>query len=362
MLVVDAHEDIAWNWFTFGRDYTLPVEIIRQREAGAVIPPLIQGALLGWTEWLLGRVAVVFATLFAAPLRFRRGDHDVVCYSDPAEARRLYLAQIDFYRRWVEEHPEKFRLVLSRADLESTLACWSGDDIARRRVGLVILMEGAEALRSPDELGEWHERGVRLLGPAWAANQYTGGGYEPGPLTDEGRELLEVMADLGLGLDLSHMAESASLEALDRYPGLVFASHSNPRSLIARPQYPERHLSRAVIRRLVEREGVIGIVPFNRFLRGDWDIPDGRGEFSLADVAAHIDAVCQIAGDAAHAAIGSDFDGGFGLGAIPLGLDSVADLRFIGDALAARGYGQADIEAVLGGNWLRILRRALPET
>jgi membrane dipeptidase len=362
MLVVDAHEDIAWNWFTFGRDYALPVDVIRQREAEAAIPPLMRGALLGWTEWLLGRVAVVFATLFAAALRFKQGDHDVVCYSDPAQARRLYLAQIDFYHRWVEEHPEKFRLILSRADLESTLTCWSGDDLDRRRVGLVLLMEGSEALRSPDELEEWNKRGVRLLGPAWAANRYTGGGYEPGPLTDEGRELLEAMANLGLGLDLSHMADSAALEALDRYPRVVFASHSNPRSLIARPQYPERHLSRSVIGRLVERDGVIGIVPYNRFLRGDWDVSDGRGEFTLADVAAHIDAICQIAGDAAHAAIGSDFDGGFGLAALPLGLDSVADLRFIGDALAARGYDQADVDAVLGENWLRMLRRALPET
>jgi microsomal dipeptidase-like Zn-dependent dipeptidase len=40
----------------------------------------------------------------------------------------------------------------------------------------------------------------------------------------------------------------------------------------------------------------------------------------------------------------------------------VADLRLIGDALAARGYGQADLEAILGGNWLRMLRMALPET
>jgi membrane dipeptidase len=278
------------------------------------------------------------------------------------EARRLYLAQADFYRRWVDDHPEKFRLILNRADLESALAGWSGDDLARRRVGLILLMEGAEALRSPDEIEEWYERGVRLLGPAWAANQYTGGGYEPGPLTGEGCGLLDAMADLGLGLDLSHMSESASLEALDRYPGVVFASHSNPGTLIPRPQYPERHLSRNIIRRLVEREGVIGIVPYNRFLRGDWDLSDGRGEFTLADVAAHIDAICQFAGDAAHAAIGSDFDGGFGREALPLGLDSVADLRFIGEALAARGYGQADVDAILGENWLRMLRRALPET
>jgi membrane dipeptidase len=362
MVVVDAHEDIAWNWFTFGRDYTLPVEVTRQREAGAAIPPLARGALLGWTEWLLGRVAVVFATIFAAPLRFKTGEHDVVCYGEPVEAHHLYSAQLDFYDRWTEDNPAKFRLIRSREDLEATLAAWSGDDLTERRLGLVILMEGAEAVQAPREVEAWFERGVRLIGLAWAGNRYCGGGYEPGPLTNEGHDLLDVIAALGMGLDLSHMAEAAALEALDRYPGPVFASHSNPRTLVPHPLYPERHLSDAVIRRLVEREGVVGIVPYNRFLRGDWSVADGRQEFTLDDVAARLDYVCQIAGDAAHAGIGSDFDGGFGLAALPLGLDSVADLRLIGDALAARGYGQADLEAILGGNWLRMLRMALPET
>ena len=362
MVVVDSHEDIAWNWFTFGRDYTLPVEVTRQREAGAAIPLLCQGALLGWTEWLLGRVAVVFASIFAAPIRFKTGEHDVASYAEAAEAHRIYSAQLDFYHRWAEEHPEKFRLIRSRPDLEATLAAWSAEDLAERRLGLVVLMEGAEAVRSPEAVEEWFERGVRLLGPAWAANRYSGGGYEPGPLTNEGRELLDVMAGLGMGLDLSHMAEAATLEALDRYPGTVFASHSNPRALVSRPLYPERHMSDTAIRRLVERDGVIGIVPYNRFLRGDWAVTEGRHEFTLADVAARMDYICQLAGDAAHAGIGSDFDGGFGLGAVPLGLDSVADLRLIGEVLAARGYNQADVEAVLGGNWLRTLRKALPET
>jgi membrane dipeptidase len=362
MVVVDAHEDVAWNYFTFGRDYTLPVEVTRQREAGAAIPPLARGALLGWPEWLLGRVAVVFATIFAAPSRFKAGEHDALCYDDAAAARRLYSDQLDFYHRWADENPEKFRLIRTRADLEATLATWSGEDLAARRVGLVLLMEGAEALRSPEEIEEWFERGVRLLGPAWAANRYSGGGYEPGPLTDKGRELLEVMAGLGMGLDLSHMAEAATVEALDRYPGPIFASHSNPRALVPHPLYPERHLSDPAIRSLAERDGVIGIVPYNRFLRGDWQVADGRREFGLADVADRIDYVCQLAGDSAHAGIGSDFDGAFGLGAIPVGLDSVADLGLIGDTLAARGYGPADVEAVLGGNWLRILRKAIPET
>lgn len=83
---------------------------------------------------------------------------------------------------------------------------------------------------------------------------------------------------------------------------------------------------------------------------------------TLERVIDQIDHMCQIVGNAAHVAIGSDFDGGFGLEKVPTGLDSVADLRLIGDALGSRGYDQGEIESILGGNWLRILRQSLPES
>jgi len=116
-----------------------------------------------------------------------------------------------------------------------------------------------------------------------------------------------------------------------------------------------------MIRRLVERDGVIGMVPYNRFLKGGWLPEDGRAAVTLEHVIRQIDHVCQLAGDAQHAGLGSDFDGGFGLDQIPAGLDSIADLRFIGESLAQSGYQPADVDAILSGNWLRMLRRGLPE-
>jgi membrane dipeptidase len=361
MIVVDSHEDIAWNCLTFGRDCTLPSAVTRAREAGSAAPIHNGQELLGWADWLLGRVAVVFATLFVAPLRHQIGSWETLCYADSSEARRLYRLELDFYHRLVDDHPEKFRLVCTTGDLEAVLAGWKSQDLRDRRVGLVLLMEGADGLRQPAELGEWFESGLRVLGPAWAATRYAGGTKEPGPLTDEGRLLLDVMADLGMILDLSHLAEVGILEALDRYSGPIIASHSNTLALLPGYPFPERQMTDLAIHRLVEREGVIGIVPYNRFLRAGWDLPDGRQGITLDHVTAHIDHVCQIAGDARHVGLGSDFDGGFGLEALPLGLDSIADLRFIGDALTARGYSPPDVEAVLGGNWLSLLRRALPE-
>ncbi len=76
-------------------------------------------------------------------------------------------------------------------------------------------------------------------------------------------------------------------------------------------------------------------------------------------VAAAIDHVCQIAGDARHAAIGTDFDGGFGMKSTPAGFDTVADLHIIAPALEKRGYSAADVELIMNGNWVRVLKGAL---
>jgi membrane dipeptidase len=223
-------------------------------------------------------------------------------------------------------------------------------------------MEGADGVRHPSELPMWYERGVRILGPSWMGTRYAGGTKEPGPFTAEGFELLDAMADLGMILDLSHAAERAVLQALHRYPGPIIASHSNPRGLLPSSDLPDRHLTDEAIAGLAERDGVMGIVIGNRFLKDGWRTAHGREAVTMDDIVAHIDYVCQLLGSAAHVGIGSDLDGGYGLEMVPDGLDSVADLRFIGPALREKGYSQSDVEGILGGNWLRLLTTALPES
>ncbi len=362
MILVDAHEDLAWNMLTFGRDYTRSAAETRALEAETEAPSHNGNTLLGWEDWVRGRVALVFATLFAAPERRRVGAWESLCYRDSQEAYALYTRELDAYHRLVDDHPDKFRLILSRSDLEQVLEGWRGDPPIEPRLGLVVLMEGADGVRAPAELEAWFQRGVRILGPAWAGTRYAGGTGDPGPFTEDGLALLQVMAELGMILDLSHLAEQAALQALDGYPGAIIASHCNARALIRNPKYPERHLSDDLIRLLAEREGVIGVVPYNRFLVGDWSPSDGRQRIGLDMVVAQIDHICQLAGDAGHVGLGTDFDGGFGVEAVPTGLDTVADLRLIGDALRARGYAPEEVQAVLGDNWLRLLRGTLPES
>jgi membrane dipeptidase len=364
-LIIDSHQDIAWNMLTYGRDYTRSVSETRRLEAGTVVPELNGDCLIGWPEYQRGQVAVIFATLYATPAR-KKVQSDVAAYADSKTAHRLYREQIDVYRKLADSHPDKFRILASRGDLDSLIEHWSTPasslDDQGHPVGLIYLMEGADGIQSPDELGEWWDLGLRMIGLAWAGTRYAGGTGEPGPLTEEGRRLLSAMADFNFMLDLSHMDEAAALESLDRYEGPVMATHSNCAALMPGAE-TNRHLPDHVIRGLIERQGVIGVIPLNTFLKVGWLRKSGspREEVPLETLIAHIDHICQLAGNAKHAGIGSDFDGGFGLQSIPPELDSIADLQLIASRLIARGYSETDAADILGGNWLRFLREHLPK-
>ena len=361
-LIIDSHQDLAWNMLTYGRDYTRSVQETRRLEAGTGTPERNGDSIVGWPEYQRGQVAVVFATLYATPAR-KKEMGDTIVYADYATAHRLYRDQIDLYRKLADTHPDKFNLISSKKELDAVIEHWSKPSLdgEGHPVGMVYLMEGAEGIRSPQELSEWYDLGLRIIGLAWAGTRYCGGTSEPGPLTDEGRRLVSAMAEYNFILDLSHMDEAAAFESLDRYEGPVMATHANCAALMQGASN-NRHLPDRVIHGLIERNGVIGLIPFNTFLKVGWKLGSGsrREEVPLDVLIAHIDHICQLAGNSLHAGIGSDFDGGFGLQSIPPELDSIADLQLIGTKLLERGYTESDAANILGGNWLRFLREHLP--
>ncbi len=360
-LIVDAHEDLAYNILNFGRDYTRAAAETRriEQENGSAAPDHNGQTLLGWPDYQRGRVAVIFSTLFVTPIRRSLGDWENQVYRDDEQAHQLYRTQLETYTRLVDANPDKFRLISSRADLAALLAHWTDAAAENHPVGLVLLMEGAEGVRNPSELEQWWEWGVRVIGPAWAGTRFCGGTREPGPLTDDGRALLKAMAEIGYSLDLSHMDGLAARQALDFYPGPVIASHANAAALL--PGYDgNRLLQDELIHGILERDGIIGVVPFNKFLDNNWKSSDPRGTITLETLASQVDHLCQLAGDALHVGLGSDFDGGFGLSSVPAGVDTIADLQQLSPALKAKGYNDGQIAAVLGGNWLRHLQAYLP--
>ncbi|MBL8103720.1 MAG: dipeptidase [Anaerolineales bacterium] len=361
-LIVDAHADIAYNMLKYERDYTRSAAETRRLEAGTQTVMDNQDSLLGWDDYQRGQVAVIFSTLFTLPHRFRKSETEKQVYKNFDEAHRLYREQLLTYHRMTDTIPDKFRLIASRSDLNLILDNWASPASQQtgHPVGMVVLMEGAEGIRHPSELDEWHDLGVRLIGPAWVGTRYCGGWKEPGPLTDDGRELLAAMADYNFTLDLSHMDERAAIEALDRYRGPIVATHANCAVLMPNSN-SNRHLSDRIIEGVIERDGAVGVVPFNSYLKVGWvSDKNPRSEVPLDVVVNHIDHICQLAGDSLHAGIGSDFDGGFGLQSVPPEIDTVADLQNLVSLLKARGYSETDVENILSGNWLARLKRNLP--
>ncbi|MCU0499918.1 MAG: membrane dipeptidase [Anaerolineae bacterium] len=355
MIVVDAHQDIAYNRACFGRDYRMSAlkKRLIEAQAGHTYP----AATLGLPEALAGRIAIVFATLFVAPKNAQNWTPEwrEEEYETPHEAYELALRQWDYYQQLTDES-DQLRLIRNQADLTTTLDTWGADKTVKdRRQGLVILMEGADPILEPRQFEEWYERGVRIVGLAWNQTRYSGGTGAPGKLSALGEELLEVMGSFNALLDLSHSSELAFYQSLDRYTGPIIASHSNPR----RFRDTDRHLSDDMIRRLAERDGVMGIVPYNRFLSPTWQKGDPKSSVPLTVMLDAIDHVCQVTGSADHVGIGSDLDGGFGYQSIPYEMDTVADLWRVGEGLRGRGYPEASIEAVMGGNMLRKLRECL---
>ena len=346
LVVVDSHLDIAFNAVVLGRDFLLSARRMRVQEVP--LNPEWGTATVGLPELQAANVRVVFGSIWAAACKNPTGIPVEPCYKTPEEACEQGKKQLSYYLSLAKS--KQITLVTTKQSLEEVLA-------GEYRLGLVISMEGADPILSPNHLHEWVEGGLRIVGLAHGGTRYAGGTGEPGPLTRPGRELLAEMERENVILDMSHLAEASFFEALDSFHGPVIATHSNCRSIIP----TDRHLTDEMIRALVKREGVIGLVLYNKFLTADW-VERGKVKESVTltrfvEQAKHIR---EVAGDTKHIGLGSDLDGGFGSESIPAELDTAADIPKTANALADSGFSDEDVTGIMGENWLRLLRRTLP--
>ncbi len=314
--IVDGHQDIAMALLgEAGRNFAQP--------AG-------EGQALSLPDAIRGELAVILATVFA-PQGYWSGAAPAV-----AARQQLRLYEELFYR-----HEESFFRAESQGDLA---LCQPGGPI-----GVVHLMEGADPIASPDEIPTWVDDGVRFVGLTWnTPNQYAAGADAKEGVTPAGRALLAAMREHGVVPDLSHLNPRALDDVLAFDDGLVVASHSNAAAV-----HPhQRNLPDAALKQIAARDGIVGVVLYGPFI--------GEGHVGMDDLVRHLEHIAEVAGSA-HVGIGSDLDGGFTTDMAPDGIDSVADLPCIGQALEARGWKADDVAAVLGGNWMRVLGEALPE-
>lgn len=330
--IVDAHLDLSYNALN-GRDVIRPAVEQPANEDGI--------ATVGLPDLRGGDVGLVCATIFCSPATETQPG-----YRSADEAYATAQRHLDWYR--------------SQADVgHFQFATRAGDLAVKERSHgqrAILLLEGADAIRSADDVGNFVEAGVRIVGLAWKRTLYAGGTGAPGPLSDEGRAMVRILDRFAIIHDLSHLAEESFWELLDLSDGPVMASHSNCRSIVP----TDRQLSDEMIRAVIGRGGVIGINFFDKFLLPPEEYGSRRA--TLTDVVLHVRHICQLAGNSNHVGLGTDMDGGLGREQIPVEIRTSADLPRVGDALIAAGFDDAAIAAILGANWIRFFEANLPET
>ena len=341
-MIVDAHLDLAWHALTTGRDLTVPLG------EGAT-------AMTSLPEFGQAGIGLVCATLFVEPaeswLDEEEGGTDGPRYSSPQEAEAQALAQLAVYREW--EAGGHARIVTGRTSLEAHLARFEEDRVP----GLIVLMEGADPIVAVEDLDAWWERGVRMIGLAWGATRYAGGTGSTAGLSSDGEALLRAMAARGVIHDTSHLSEEAFFEALAIGHHALCQTHGAARVFRDRPgRVPDNRFSTdAQIRAVAAAGGVVGLVMLNEFLDAAWtagsEAPVGLRE----QVAAQVAHLGEVAGWD-HVGLGSDVDAGNDRDGAPAELASVLDWPRIAEAVPERARA-----AVMGENWLRFLRGALPE-
>ena len=365
MFLFDAHLDLAMNAIEWNRDLTRPLGEIRSREAHLTDKPDRGRGTVCLPELRRAGAGLVVATQIA------RVQHDafspVAGWSSPAQAWAMTQAQLAWYHS-MEEAGEMVQ-VRDLEGLERHVADWVGAPAADHgqaekpgvRVGYILSLEGADSLITLGHLERGYAAGLRALGPAhYGPGVYANGTNATGGLDPRGRDLLREMARLGIILDVTHLCDESFWEAVDVFQGPVWASHHLCRALVPH----NRQLSDDMIRALIERGAVIGMAFDAWMMVSDWvrgkTTPAGVG-LTLARIVDHIDHICQLAGSAEHVGIGSDLDGAFGTEQTPVDLQCYGDLARLPARLADRGYAPADVDGILGGNFLRFLRQAWGE-
>ena len=358
--IFDSHLDLAWCAVSFNRDLTLDVATIRRAEADMTDEPSRGRNVLSLPELRRAGVAACVGTLLArgGPAQqpkaaYRRTDLD---HATPSIAHAAAHGQLAYYR--LLEAQGYVRIIRTAGELDAHWAAYAKDP-ARAPLGLILSMEGTDPIVAPEQAHEWFAAGLRAAGLAhYGRGQHAHGTGVDGPLSSAGIELLRTMDDLGMILDVTHLSDGSMAQAFEYFDGPLLASHHNCRALVP----GDRQLADGQIREIVRRGGVIGAALDAWMLHPGWVRGQTRPDVvGLEAVADHVDHVCQLAGDARHAALGTDLDGGFGNEQTPRDLRTYADLQKLGTILSDRGYADVDVDAIFHDNWLNFFRKHLPK-
>jgi membrane dipeptidase len=354
--LVDGHNDLPWEIREKAGGDLARLDPRRSNPAQHTDIPRLRAGGVGGVFW----AAYV-------PSEFAKGG-----------AARVALEQIDLIHRMTAASPD-LRLALTAGDVER----------AHRdgKIASLIGIEGGHAIEnSLGALRQFYATGVRYMTLTHAstldwADAATDSARHDG-LTRFGEEVVREMNRLGMLVDLSHVSPATMKDALRVSAAPVIFSHSSARALADHP----RNVPDDVLRLVKANGGVVMVNFYSGFVDPaaaaamrnmfevqrrfqaqypndaqaaqrayrDWQRQNPVPRGSIATVADHIDHIVKVAG-IDHVGIGSDYDG---VTSLPVGLDDVSRFPYLTVELLRRGYSDADVGKIIGGNLLRVMRTA----
>ena len=380
--LIDGHNDLPWEIRTrFHSDLTA-IDLA----ASTASLPLAGGAHAAFSS-----SETALAPLMTDIPRLRRGGVGGQFWSVFVDtsmqgplAVQATLEQIDIVKGMCERYPKDFGMAYTAADVVRLHKA--------HRIACLIGVEGGHQINdSLAVLRAYYDDGARYMTLTHAINTAWADSATDNPahhgLTAFGREVVREMNWLGMLVDLSHVSEETMRAALEVSEAPVMFSHSSARALVDHP----RDVPDDVLRLVAKNGGVVMVnfatiyvsdarrrwsadraaeharynsPPFGGLYIGQperaaqalkaWDAAHPQPPVTLTDVADHIDHIRKVAG-ADHVGLGSDFDG---IPDTPAGLDGVDKYPALLEELAHRGWSDADLAKLAGGNILRVLGQA----
>jgi len=352
-MLFDGHNDLPWRLRTEGDMALTKFDLSRRLGSGQTdIPRLREGGVKAqfWSVYIPSE------------------------HKNPA---RTVTEQIDLVHRMVDRYPDAFELAYTTDDIDRIVR--SG------KIASLIGIEGGVAIEdSLAQLRAFYTLGARYMTLThnttlnWAAAAVDIPKHDG--LTAFGEKVVKEMNRLGMLVDISHVSAATMADALRVSQAPIIASHSSAFAICPSP----RNVPDDILK-VVKRNGGVVMVNFysgfivpesgkkmraiNQEIRAkypegparakaleDWYKSEGlklaRGTYR--DVVDHIDHIVKVAG-IDHVGIGSDFDG---ITKWPVGLEDVSCYPRLTEELLNRGYTEADIHKILGGNILRAFRQA----
>ncbi len=321
-MVVDLHEDIGYHYLMGGVSEIKPFdEDVKGRQAD--IPKYGKVGM----KLVLGSIFPLVGSLNLRKIDAMKKMYGVWAPSSAlASPRDVAIELVKIYYALEELYPKALKIVRTREDIESL----------GRATGILLHIEGCEALGEPEDLRIFHNLGVRSIGLTWnydnkyAASCLSSKDYG---LTGEGEALVALANRLGVMVDLSHSSPKTSSDTLDVSSAPPFFSHSNSLAV----QKSKRNVSDELIRRTARRGGIVGLT----FIQSCIGAP-----FTPERLAEHAKHMIELGGEALPA-LGTDF---LGMQNAPAGLEDLAKLGRFRSALKRSGLSTRQVEAILNDN------------